>query len=163
MISAAQGRRVRFCLVGVLLCSVCLAAVGCRKTPRLSRADRASLDALASYNPTYELDNQGRIIDLKLEGQHVDDRALEQVARLDALKHLSLYGASVSDKGLAKLRQNQLEALGLGGTRVTDQGLAHLEKMSSLRWLWVSRNDKITSKRLEGLQKALPGLTVYLQ
>ena len=82
---------------------------------------------------------------------------------MTVLRRLSLFGASVSDVGLAKLHQSKLEALGLGGTAVTDKGLARLEKMPSLRWLWVSRSDKVTSKGLESLQKALPGLTVYLQ
>jgi hypothetical protein len=145
------------------LCGVaCLLAASCGQGPRQSSEDKPHIDALERYRPVYELDNHGRVIDLTLEGSHVDDQALDQVKQLTALRRLSLYGASVSDAGIAKLQGlSQLEAL--GATPLTDQALTHLKKMPGLCHLWVSKGGKISGKKLAELQKALPGLVVYQQ
>jgi hypothetical protein len=148
------------------LCAVCLgllAAAGCGKKGRIDPKEAAALEALKSYEPTHELDKQNRVTSIKLEGAWVDDDALDQIKEFPALKSLSLYSASVTDAGLAKLvGSKRIEALGLGSTRITDQGVRHLEKMPSLRWVWVSKNNpNLTKKRLDELSKVLPGVTVY--
>jgi hypothetical protein len=150
-----------FCLL--VLSLGLLAGVGCSKKPRMDPKEAAALEALKTYEPTHEVDKQLRVTEIKLEGAWVDDDALDQIKDFPALKTLSLYSASITDAGLAKLVGNKrIEALGLVQTRITDQGVKYLEKMPSLRWIWVSKNNpKLTKKRLDELTKALPGLTVY--
>jgi hypothetical protein len=125
--------------------------------------DGPTVEALARYEPRYKLDNQGRVMELWLETQEVDDAALEPVSRLDELRGLSLYGSSVTDRGLAHLRGLKLETLGLGATRVTDKGLDHVETLSRLRHIWLPQTRKITAERVEALKDALPGLGVHHQ
>ncbi len=149
--------------VAVLLAG-CLLSAGCGKAPKLAAEDKPAIDALQSYHGAHKLDNQGRVIELTLEGKHVDDLALDHVKALTALRRLSLYGASVTDDGIAKLHSlPRLEALGLADTQVTDNALLHLKKSPALAHLWVSKNGKITNKGLEALKRDLPGLVVYRQ
>jgi hypothetical protein len=150
-------------LTVILLGSAVWMTAGCGKR-QLNAADKPAIDDLLTYEPKYEMDNQGRVFDLKLEGPRVDDRALPHLKALGELRRLSLYGSGVTDAGLAALKDSsKLESLGLGGTAVTDAGLVHLEKMPGLQYLWLSKGEKLTSKGVEKLKKALPGLTVYLQ
>jgi hypothetical protein len=147
-------------LIGGLL----TACGGCHKGPKgMNSPDAACLEALASYNPSHKLNDTGRVIELRLDGKNVDDQALEEVRKLSELRTLSLYNSSVTDNGLTKLSGlTYLEALGLGATPITDRGLISLEKMPSLRWVWLTENKKITDRGVQNLkQKALPGLTVY--
>lgn len=139
-----------------------LPTIGCGKKASES-PDAPAMEALSSYNPTSKLNEQGRVIELKLEGSHVDDRALDQVKNFPELKSLSLYGSSITDAGLAKLAEaRQLESLGLGKTGVTRRGLSHLERLAALRWLWVNENKTLTPSQIEDFKKkAVPGVTVY--
>ncbi|MDY3554886.1 hypothetical protein R5W24_004017 [Gemmata sp. JC717] len=145
----------------VLLCVPALAPGGCKKKEQES-PDAPALAALAPYGAQAKLSDQGRVVELKLEGQRVDNAALDHVKGLAQLKTLSLYGSSVTDDGLAKLRESPaLEALGLGRTGVTRRGLAHLERLPALRWLWVNET-KVTPAEAEDFKKkAVPGITVY--
>jgi hypothetical protein len=122
------------------------------------------LAALAQYAPVYEIDNQGHVMDLKLEGRQVVGQALRHASRLSALRRLSLYGAQVDDESLRYLQTlKHLEALGLGATPVTDRGLQYLAQIPSLSWLWVSRGGKVTEEGVRRLRESLPGLVVYWQ
>jgi len=105
----------------------------------------------------------GRVVSLKLEGRQVTDSVLDEVLKLPELKTLSLYGSAVTDAGLAKLTvATKIESLGLGKTAVTRKGLAHLERLPSLRWLWLTENPQITKADVvEFKKKAIPGVTVY--
>jgi hypothetical protein len=142
---------------GALLC-------GCGREPELSSLDRPAIDSLKPYSPVYQLDNNGRVIDLALEGKQVGAAALEQVRHLTELRRLSLYGASVSDESLAHLKGlKRLEQLGLGATPITDKALGHLDKMACLCELWLPRQGKLTPQRIAQLRKALPGLIVHQQ
>lgn len=137
---------------------------GCgKKSQKDAGPDAPVLEALALYNPRPTLDEQGRVVELKLEGPHVDDKALVHVKSLLELKTLSLYGSSVTDGGLANLTEaRRLEALGLGKTAVTRSGLGHLERLPALRWLWVTENKTLTPAQIEDFKKkAVPGITVY--
>jgi len=106
-------------------CMICLA--GCKGEVKIHIYDQAGLAALEAFEPTYKLSDDGRIIDLKLEGEKVTDEAVGHLAQLTELKGLSLYGSSITDNGLLPLRElGRLEALGVGKTKITDQGLAHI-------------------------------------
>jgi hypothetical protein len=138
--------------------------LGCGRGPQLSAEDQAAVEALKPYSAVYKLDNNGRVIDLKLEGKRVPPQTLDDVRLLTELRQLSLYGAPLTDDCLAKIKgMPQLQGLGLGNTPITDQALAHLERIPNLRWLWLSKKGKVTAERVEQLKKAVPGLTVYLQ
>ena len=50
-----------------------------------------------------------------------------------------------------------LQLLSLDGTQVTDAGLVHLKRLSSLRWLKLTRT-KVTDDGVRELQKSLPHL-----
>ena len=151
------------CLGGLAL-ALGAALTGCGKGPQLSADDQAAIEALKPFNAVYKLDNNGRVIDLKLEGKRVRGDNLDDVRQLTELRKLSLFGASLTDDSLAKIKGlPRLQGLGLGGTPITDEAIAHVEKMPSLRWLWLSKKGKVTAERVEQLKKAVPGLTVYLQ
>lgn len=151
--------------VCLLLAALLVAACGgCRKGAKgVNAADAACLEALAPYNPSHKLDESGRVVELRLDGKGVGDAALDQVKNLGELRVLSLYGSSVTDEGVAKLASLiHLEALGLGATQVTDRGLPPLERMPSLRWVWLTEDRGVTDRGVQKLQeRALPGLTVY--
>ena len=137
---------------------------GCGKPVKpINSTDAICLAALAPYHETHKADENGRVIDVKLEGRQVDDLALDQVKNLSELRVLSLFGSSVTDAGVAKLSGlKYLDSLGLGKTPVTDHGLVYLEKMPCLHYLWLNENPQITDQAVENLKKkALPGLTVY--
>ena len=97
---------------------------------------RYLLGRIGAYHETHKADENGRVIDVKLEGRQVDDLALDQVKNLSELRVLSLFGSSVTDAGVAKLSGlKYLDSLGLGKTPVTDHGLVYLEKMPCLHYL----------------------------
>jgi hypothetical protein len=146
----------------LLLVALIVVASGCGRKPTES-PDAQVLEALAAYNAIPTLDGRGRVVELKLEGPQVDDRALEFVKQLPELKTLSLYGSSITDDGLANLKDaRRLEALGLGKTKVTRRGLAHLERLPALQWLWITENKTLTPTQIEDFKKkAVPGITVY--
>jgi hypothetical protein len=157
-------RHKGLCGVVLLLGVGLLALGGCNKKPKES-PDAPVLEALAAYGPKPVVNEQGRVVELKLEGPRVDDGALEHVKNLPELKSLSLYESSVTDGGLAKLAEsNRLESLGLGKTAVTRRGLAHLERLPALRWVWVTEGKGLTAAQIDDFKKkAVPGITVYLQ
>jgi len=146
----------------LLLVALVLVTTGCRQKPK-EIPDTQALEGLAAYNAIPTLDEQGRVVKLKLEGPLVDNQALMLVKQLTELKDLSLYGSSITDEGLLHLYEaRQLEALGLGKTKVTRRGLAHIERLPALRWLWVTENTSLTPIQIENFQKkAVPGITVY--
>jgi len=160
-------KRIRFAkLLPVWLTAllvVCTVA-GCGTGPVLSASDKDAIEALERYRTKYQLDNEGHVIDLQLDGRRVEAGALDAVCKLSELRRLSLYAASLTDESLEKLAGlAQLESLGLGATPVTDGGLTHLEKLPSLHWLWLPKSTKVTDQRVEDLKRRLPGLVVYRQ
>jgi len=120
------------------------------------------MEAIKQYAPEYVLDNNGRVVELKLENKQLDDAVFEQLSALTALRALSLYGSSVPDAGLEKLQAvGQLQAVGLGATPITDKGLSHLAKLPQLRWLWLNGHTGVTPTGVADLKQALPDLTVF--
>jgi hypothetical protein len=59
---------------------------------------------------------------------------------------------------ISKLRR--LKELGITNTYVTDRGLKYLEQVKSLRWVWVCENNKLTTRGIASLQRALPAANV---
>ena len=57
---------------------------------------------------------------------------------------------------------SRLEFLHLGSTAVTDQGLVHLEGLTSLKDLRMTRTN-VTESGVAGLQKKLPGAAIQLK
>lgn len=144
------------------LCALCTCASGCRNQIVLHNYDKAPLDALNKFEPEYRLDDNGRVVEIKLEHKQLDVAAFDQLGNLRALQVLSLYGSSVTDADLIKLQSvGQLEALGLGATAVTDSGLAHLAELPKLHWLWLNGTHRVTAKGVADLKNALPQLIVY--
>jgi hypothetical protein len=137
---------------------------GCQG-PTLHAVDKGPIEALQQYRPKCQINNDGRVIDLKLEGRRVPASALVEVGKLTELRKLSLYAAKLTDESLENLSGlGDLEALGLGATPISDQGLVHLEKLVSLHSVWLPKTtDKISEQRIEELKRALPGLVVYRQ
>ena len=144
--------------------TVCALLCGCGREPELSSLDQPAMESLKSYRPGYQLNRDGRVIHLALEGKHVGAAALEQVRHLTELRCLSLYGASVTDESLANLKGlRRLEQLGLAATPITDKALNHLEKMACLCELRLPKRGNLTARRVARLQQALPGLDVHWQ
>lgn len=138
------------------------AVAGCKGEITLHSYDKAAIEALEKYAPERVLDNNGRVVELKLENKQLDEAAFEQLSKLTALRTLSLYGSSFSDASLESLEVvGQLQAIGLGATPVTDKGLSHLAKLPGLRFLWLNSRTAVTPKGIAELKKALPELTVF--
>src|SRR6185437_5991250 len=89
-------------LTALLIAAVC--ASGCKREVTLHSYDKAAMEAIKQYAPEYVLDNNGRVVELKLENKQLDDAVFEQLSALTALRALSLYGSSVPDAGLEKLQ-----------------------------------------------------------
>ncbi len=125
----------------------------------------AHLEAIKELGPSLvKLNEDGRLIELSLEGGDVADEHLEHVAHMPELRRLSLFAASVTDEGLQKLSKlKKLEALGLTKTLVTDEGMKVLDKWYSVRWVWYSESTKITPRGIARLQKVRPGLKLFKQ
>jgi hypothetical protein len=147
----------------------CVLLAGCRGDTSPGAAgtpaspDEDVLDALEPYDPVYQLDANGRVVRLKLEGKRIPPSAVEVACRLSELRYLSLYGASIGDNDLENLQNLQnLRSLGLAGTAVTEKGLVHLAKLPALQWLWVGQQ-LVPSPGVDALQAANPGLTIYPQ
>jgi len=150
-------------LYALLAVSLFTLGSGCGRGGWTAASEAAALEVLKPYNPSHIIGDNGHVTELTLDGTEVDDQALDQIRHFPQLRRLSLYGASITDEGLAKLKGSRyLAALGLGNTAVSDRGLKHLEKLPSLRWLWLTETKNITPQGVQQLKtKALPGLTVY--
>ena len=149
----------------------CAVLPGCREqpvppvipsTPPL-RGDEKALRALDYYEPSYQVDENGRVIRLRMTTRHIPPAAMAEIGKLTELIKIDFYGAKISDEGLGQLKDlSKLRALGLGATPITDKGLVHLEKLPKLQWLWVSKKT-ITAEGVEKLNETRPELNVYWQ
>jgi hypothetical protein len=156
---------VRLALAAVL----CAAPLGCRDssaptTPTADASlspDEQVLQTLDCYNPEYKTDEDGRVTELRLVGQHLPPAAFAKIDKLTELQIMDLAWSTTTDEGLAQLKDlRKLRHLGLGGTPVTDRGLAYLEKMPSLERLWVAKGT-ISEAGLEKLREARPDMQIY--
>ena len=109
-------------------------------TAPLLTEDEKFLLAMDYYDPMYKLDAEGHIIRLHLTNRHVPTAVMAEVGKLTHLKGLDCYGSTVTDDGIAQLKNlKNLHSIGLGATRITDKSLEYFENMPSLQWIWVPR------------------------
>lgn len=93
----------------------------------------------------------------------IDDRDLEQIARIDSLRSLWLDGTAITDAGLEHLvRLPRLQFLGLAQTAITDAGLDKLQAAPGLRLLRLF-GAKVTPAGVRRLQEALPHCRICLE
>lgn len=156
---------MRFTTCSLTLAIVLLTVInlaGCKREITLHSYDKAAIEALEKYAPERVLDNNGRVVELKLENKELDEAAFEQLRKLTAMRTLSLYGSTFSDASLEKLQDvGQLQAIGLGATPVTDKGLSYLAKLPGLHYMWLNGRTGVTPQGIADLKKALPELTVF--
>ena len=160
----------------LLAAFVCAAALGCRENaaptvplvaldppiPALT-TDEKVLMVLDFYDPMYKVDANGRVTHLRLSGRHVPSTIMAEVGKLTELHVLDLYGTTVNDEGLAKLKDLQkLKSIGLGASQMTDKGLVYLANLQNLQWAWVPRQ-RISKTALDKLKDDRPDLNVDLQ
>jgi hypothetical protein len=124
---------------------------------RRHQHEAAVLDALADYQPSVTRISGEVWLDFSSSPVKAGDAALAEVARLDRVRSLNLFGCPVTDAGLAHLAHvDRLEYLYLSNTQVTDAGLAHLRGLPQLRTLLLDSTE-ITDAGLKHLE-ALPNL-----
>lgn len=89
---------------------------------------------------------------LHLDGTHVSDLALREVATLPNLEYLDLNQTAITDQGFRFISGLQnLTALKISNTRITDAGLIAVGKLTSLKELRIGGNHRITDKGLAGI------------
>jgi len=155
--ASRRGASSSWLLVGILIVA---AMAGCAGEESID-AEQTALDALEEYEPVTHLDGEGHVFKLKLELAHVDDAVMDYVVQFTRLQSLSLYGSSVTDSGIAKLRElKNVEDLNIMDTRISDLGVASLSEVTSLRRIWLRTNDRLTPAGVAALEKALPWIAV---
>ena len=147
----------------------CALIIGCAASPPSVPVapplpvDEKVLLALDYFEPMYEVDAYGRDISLRLTGRHLPSPIMVEVGKLTELRGLDLYGSTLTDDGLAHLKDlKQLRSIGLGATLVTDKGLVHLEKLDNLQWVWLPSRT-VTQDGIDRLKKVRPELNTQLQ
>jgi hypothetical protein len=125
--------------------------------------DQQILLSLDCYGPMYQIDEDGRVIRLRLPWRHLPVSVMAEIGKLTELQAMDLASTTLTDEGLAQLKDLQkLSSMGLSGTQITDNGLAHLEKLQNLHWVWLSKQ-RITEAAVEKLRNARPDMNVYWQ
>ncbi|MDX1930538.1 MAG: protein kinase [Pirellulaceae bacterium] len=109
-----------------------------------------------SLESAREISELPAILLLDVNTSHIDDAALEAIDKLGSLRDLCLTNNTISDLGIAKLRNLKLYTLRLNETDVTDEAIAILSSMESLTTLDLA-GTKITDACIEHLLK-LKGL-----
>src|SRR5262249_231701 len=96
---------------------------------------------------------------LRLCKTAITDAAMKDIATLPKLKILELRGCSVTDLGLAQLREMKLEELNVRSTKITDLGIDSLKNMATLKLLEVN-DTKVTDAAAAKLS-GIPGLKFW--
>ena len=138
---------------------------GCSAAPETNEVEKEVLATLITdYQLEYhEKDDQGRVIDLRLEGDRFDNDAMEYVRKFKMLIGLSLMRSSVTDAGMEKIQElKRLQRINLVSTAVTDLGLSYLEKMPSLQNVWLLETKTLTARGIDSLKSAVPGINVHV-
>ena len=79
---------------------------------------------------------------------------------LSNLRRLQLSNTSISDAGLAKLKNlKELGSLNLVGTKVTAKGIMQIKDLKSLKYLYLYKTS-ITAAEREELKKSFPETTL---
>jgi internalin A len=122
----------------------------------------AGLQALRQLPTLTSLDVSGaQRTDSGLWSVSLTDSGVEAISTLKDLQHLRLNGATISARGLEKLKNlSKLERLDLQDcVRVKDDALPVLESFAALRFVDVT-DSGMTEKSLTALRTAKPGLKV---
>jgi hypothetical protein len=152
---------VRLSSKPVVAVLVYVGLLGCTKEVQIHTYDKDAIAALEPYAPKYEMNADGRVIKLRLEGPQVTDAVFEHVKQLTELNTLSLYGSAITDNGLTHLSGlGRLHSLGIGKTAISNRGLTSLKQIRNLRWIWITKSAK-TASGVEELKKTHKKLTVY--
>jgi len=113
--------------------------------------------ALADLKPLTE-----QLVWLSLAGTSVTDAGLAALKEFKNLQILHLEKTSIGDEGLAHLKGlTELRYLNLYGTKVTDKGLEHLKGLAKLKNLYVWQTS-VTEAGAGALGKAIPAVNVNL-
>jgi Leucine-rich repeat (LRR) protein len=127
-----------------------------------------------------------KLRELNLQRSKVGDAGMAHLKALPALKKIDLNRTAVSDQGAAQLggivsleelcldrtkvtdaclqslgRLVNLKHLHLDNNNIKDAGLVHLNRLTNLNWVTLS-NTKVTQKRIDEVQTALPGANIEL-
>jgi hypothetical protein len=152
---------IRLLCVGVALAL----ASGCTKSDPFP-AEAAALQKLIDEYKLewHKLDENGRVIDVHLEGPRYDDGALAIAGTFLQLEGMSIAWSQITDDGLEKLPVlKNLYMLNIIAPGVTDRGLLALRtKMPSLKDVWLAQTDKLTPAGMDSLKKSNPGVRIHV-
>eukprot|EP00736_Rhodelphis_marinus_P006341 Rmarinus@m.29668 len=103
---------------------------------------------------------------LSLDTKSIGDSSMKSVSRLKNLVYLDLFGAKISDSGLLHLAMlPNLRKLEVCGGLLTDVGMRTLGRMTTLTFLNITQNFRVTDlgvkylARLKGLETLIVGHT----
>ena len=120
--------------------------------------EREAVDRLEELGARYTLNEQGRLVWLRLDAVEAGDEALALAGQFPELESLSSefcepYRSRITDRGLAHLRQApRLTDLELHGEKITDNGVANLAGLARLEKLKLGETD-ITDAAVKQLDK----------
>tara|TARA_R110002096_G_scaffold430021_1_gene643480 strand:- start:268 stop:1008 length:741 start_codon:yes stop_codon:yes gene_type:complete len=93
--------------------------------------------------------------------QH-DDELFRRIAKCTKLIHLNLYGALVTDEGLANFKAHpSLTSITVDGTGITDQSVPFFAQIPNLGLLVFGNRVEITDDGIQKLLDAKPNLIVF--
>jgi hypothetical protein len=115
--------------------------------PMQFRADAAEGDEVVKA----DLQRQPRRVSAKYTRMDISEQAMRYIAKMYALKELSMRDTSIQDDWLVHLENLPLLHLSIYGSKVTDEGMKHLAKITSLRSLNLSETD-ITDEGIRNLK-----------
>ena len=116
-------------------------------------AARAALEAIQKLGGKIIKDANGAVVEIQLTGGQAQDDDLKWVAVFEDLQRLRLWGAGITDAGLAHLvRLKSLKLLVLENADITDAGLAKLKAFPRLKVLNLRRCSNVTDAGLAHLK-----------
>lgn len=146
----------------LILSSMALLLCGCAGEIQIHPYDAAVLKELSHLSLVSELDERGRVFDLKVEDQELSRDDLKQLCELTEMRWLSLYGSEFDEEGLQDLvNLGRLEGLGVGKTPITDKAWPWIAAAPGLRWLWIFECEKITKKGVAEFREQRADVEVY--
>ena len=151
--------------IGWIGVGIVLALGGCTKTEDRFAAETAAVKKLTEdYKVTLpKKDEDGHVIDVNLEGRRFDDEALIMAGQFLHVEGMSIQGSTITDKGLEKLPVlKNLARINIIARGVTDRGLVALQKMPSLKDVWLVETDTLTPSGRKSLEKTLPGIRLHV-
>ena len=140
-------------------------AGGCTKADPYPAETAALKTLIDDYKlEWHKKDENGRVIDVHLEGARYDDGALAIAGKFPELEGMSIARSGITDDGLEKLPVlKNLQMLNIMARGVTDRGLLALRtKMPSLKDVWLAETDKLTPAGMDSLKKTNPGVRIHV-